>query len=60
MVEAKLVEQLLLKPEVRDLNPVNGKISIEHLFTVNCVEMTKIKTKKARNGPFLRRREEYY
>ena len=26
---------------------------IEHLFTVNCVEKTKIKKKEAGNGPFL-------
>ena len=34
MVEAKLVEQLLLKPEVRDLNTVNGKISIEQEWPI--------------------------
>ena len=40
VVVAQLVEQLLTIPEVRGSNPVIGKnlfISIEHLFTVNCV-----------------------
>ena len=27
-------------------------IFIEHLFTVNCIEKTKIKKKEAGNGPF--------
>ena len=39
----QLVEQLLLIPEVHSLNPVIGKIYIEHLFIVNCIEKTKIK-----------------
>ena len=37
---AHLVERSLPLPEVRGSNPVVGKnlfISIEHLFTVNCV-----------------------
>ena len=40
VVVAQLVEQLLPIPEVRGSNPVIGKnlfISIEHLFTINCV-----------------------
>ena len=41
MVVAQLVEQLLPIPEVI------GKIYIEHLFTVNCIEKTKIKKKEA-------------
>ena len=40
--------QLNPKPEVRRLNPVIGKNSNEHLFTVNCVEKTKIKKKRPR------------
>ena len=32
--------------EVRGLNPVIGKIYIEHLFTVNSIEKTKIKKKR--------------
>ena len=27
---------------------------IEHLFSVNCVEKTKIKKKEAKNGPFFK------
>ena len=50
---AQLVEWLLPIPEVRGLNPVIGKkLCIEHLFTVNCIEKTKIKEKEAWNGPF--------
>ena len=37
--------------EIRSSNPVIGKIYIEHLFTVNCIEKTKIKKKEAGNGP---------
>ena len=37
VVWAVVVAQLLLIPEVRSSNPVNGKIYIEHLFTVNCI-----------------------
>ena len=53
VVVAQLVEQSLAIPEVRGSNPVIGKIYIEHLFTVNCIEKTKIKKKEAGNGPFL-------
>ena len=42
MVVARLVEQLLLTPEVRGLNPVIGKKKYL-TFTVNCIEKTKIK-----------------
>ena len=52
MVVAKLVERLLPIPEVSVSNPVFGKIYVEHLFTVNCIEKTKIKKKYAGNGPF--------
>ena len=48
----QLVERPLPIPEVRALNPVIGKFYIEHLFTVNCIEKTKIKKKVARNGLF--------
>ena len=43
---AQLVEGLLPISEVRSLNPVIGKIYIEHLFTVNYIEKTKIKKKR--------------
>ena len=46
MVVAQLVER---SPEIRGSNPVIGKTFIEHLFTANCVEKTKIK-KKRLNG----------
>ena len=36
------------------MNPVIGKIYIEHVFTVNCIEKTKIKEKEAGNGAFLK------
>ena len=39
---AQLVEQPPLIPEVHRPNPVIGKIYIPHLFTVNCIEKTKI------------------
>ena len=45
MVVAQLVERSLPIPEVRGSNPVIGKIYIEHLFTVNSFEKTKIKKK---------------
>ena len=49
---AQLVERLLPIPEVRGSNLVIGKIYIEHLSSVNCIEKTKIKKKEAGNGPF--------
>ena len=51
VVVAQLVELLLPNTEVRSLNQAIGKIFIEHLFTVNCIENTKIKKKEAGNGP---------
>ena len=55
MVVTQLVERLLLTPEVCGLNPVIGKIYIEHcLPKVNSIEKTKIKKKEAGIGPFLR------
>ena len=45
VVVAQLVERLLPMSEVCGLNPVIGKIYIEHfvyLFTINCIEKTKI------------------
>ena len=47
---AQLVERLLLIPEVHGLNPVIGKIYIEHLIAVNCIEKTKINIKEAGVG----------
>ena len=46
VVVAQLVERSLPIPEVHGLNPVISKIYIEHLFTVNCIEKTKIKKKR--------------
>ena len=52
----QLVEQSLLIPKVRGSNPVIGKkLYIEHLFTVNCIEKTKIKKKEAGNLPFFKK-----
>ena len=55
MFVAQLAERLLLIPEVHGSIPVIGKIYIEHLFTVNCIEKTKIKKKEAGNGPFFKK-----
>ena len=44
---AQLIERSLPIPEVRGLNAVIGK----NLFTVNCIQNTKIKKKEAGNGP---------
>ena len=52
MVVAQYVERLLAILEVHGSNPVIGKIYIVHLFTVTCIEKTKIKNKEAGNGPF--------
>ena len=46
MVVAQLVEWVLPIPEVRGSNPAIGKIYIEHLFLVNCIEKIKIKKKR--------------
>ena len=51
VVVAQLVERLLPIPEVRGSNPVIGKHLYWTLFTVNCIEKTKIKEKEAENGP---------
>ena len=46
VVVAQLVERLLPIPEDRGSNTVIGKnLYIEHLFTVDCFEKTKIKKK---------------
>ena len=55
MVVAQLVERSLPKPEVRGSNPFIGKIYIEHLFTFNYIEKTKIKKKEAGYGPFYKK-----
>ena len=49
---AQLVERSLPIPEVCRSNPVIGKIYIEHLLTVNCIEKTKKEKKEAGNIPF--------
>ena len=46
----ELAEWFLPIPEVRGSNPVIGEFLSEHLFTVNCIEKTKIKKKEAGNG----------
>ena len=43
----QLVELSVPIPEVRGSNTAIGKISIEHWFTINCIEKTKIKKKRA-------------
>ena len=48
---AQMVERSLAIPEVRCSNPVICKIYIEHLLTINCIEMTKkTEIKKKRPG----------
>ena len=42
MVGAQLAERSLSTPEICGSIPVFGKNFIEHLFTVNCIEKTKI------------------
>ena len=54
VIVAQLVEWLLAIPEVRGSNPVIGKIYMEHLFPVNCIEKTKIK-KEAGNVAFFKK-----
>ena len=46
VVVTQLVEWSIPTPEVRGSNPVISKTSIEHLYTVNCIEKTKIKKKR--------------
>ena len=48
---AQLVERLLPIPEVRGSNPVIGK-NLYRTFTVNCIEKTKIKEKRAEMAHF--------
>ena len=50
MVVAQLVERSLPIPEVI------SKIYIEHLFTVNCVEKTKINKKRLGMAYFLKKK----
>ena len=45
-VVAQLVEWSLAIPEPHGSNPVIGKIYMEHVFSVNCIEKTKIKKKR--------------
>ena len=52
MIVAQLAERSLSTPEVRGSNAIIGKICIEHLFTINCIEKTKVKKKEAVNGSF--------
>ena len=52
VVVAQLVVQLIPTPQFHGSNPVVSKIYIEHLFTVNCMEITKIKKKEAGNVGF--------
>ena len=46
---AQLVERSFLIREVRSTNPVIRKFYVGHLFTVNCVEKTKINKQVAGN-----------
>ena len=55
VVVAQLVERSLAIPEDQGWNPVIGKIYIEHLFTVNCIEKTKIKKKRSGMAHFLKK-----
>ena len=52
---AQLVERSVLTLKVRGSNPVIGKINIEHLLTVKCVEKTKIKKKRPGIAHFLKK-----
>ena len=49
-----VVEWLLSNAEVRGSNPVIGKINIEHLFTVKCIEKTK-NGKRSREWPIIKK-----
>ena len=56
MVVAQLVERSLPIQEVRGSNPHIGKnLYNEHLFTVNCIEKTKIKKKRPVMAHFLKK-----
>ena len=52
MVVTQLVERSFPIAEVWCSNPVIGIIYIEHLFTVNCIEKTKIKKKRQKAAIF--------
>ena len=52
---AQLVEWSILIPEVPGSTPVTGKIYIEHLFTINCIEKTKINKKRPGIDHFLKK-----
>ena len=56
MIVAQLVERLLPIPEVRGSSPVIGK-KLYRIFTVNCVEKTKIKKKRPGMAHFLKKRK---
>ena len=58
MVVAQLVEWSLPIPEVSGSNPVIGKIYIDHLCTVSCIEKTKIKKNGPGNGQLLKKRSQ--
>ena len=51
VVMAQLVEQLRLTPEVCSLNPVIGKIYVEHCLLPTVLKRRN-KVKEAGNGPF--------
>ena len=53
---AQLVEWSIPVPEVRGSNPVIGKIYIEQLFTINCIEKTKINKKKPGMAHFFKKK----
>ena len=49
-VVAQLVEWSLPTTEVLGSNSIIGEIFI-HVFTINCIEKTKLKKKEAGKGP---------
>ena len=51
VVVTQLVERLLLIPEVCSLNPVIGKIYVEHCLLPTVLKRRN-KVKEAGNGPF--------
>ena len=53
VVVAQLVERSLLTPEVRGSNPVIGN-NLYWIFSVNCIEKTKIKKKRPGLAHFLK------
>ena len=50
MVKAQLEERSLPTPEVQGSNPVISKLLYGTLFTINCIEKTKIKKKRPGTG----------